>query len=104
MYRIIKKSDNSSIALVENLVYIKLQNNGRFIVTDEESAQGIVVNGRPYQLINKKKLNDTLEEIIIVNTNSGELITDIISIQDNTDDLMVDQEYRLTLLELGVIE
>lgn len=105
MYEIIKNDGtNTSLGLIDQPNFVSLQNNGCFTLTDEKLAQGVAINGVVYQIYGKKKLEGNHPEVIVVKRNSGDLITSINEIQSNTDEIIVDQEYRLTLLELGVTE
>jgi hypothetical protein len=105
MYEIIKNDEvGTSLGLFDTLNFIKLQSNGCFTLTTEKEAQCIKIEDTIYQIFGKKIINKDYEKVIIIKRDSGNIITSINEIQDNTDALVVDQEYRLTLLELGVTE
>lgn len=104
MYEIIKNDDNTSLGLIDQPRFVKVHDNGCFISCDENLAQGIAINGIVYQLCGKKKLDGEHIEVVAIKRNSGNILMSINNIQNDTDALIVDQEYRLTLLELGVTE
>lgn len=66
MYRIIKGGE--TVACMDRLTYIKKGENGCFILTDEENAQGIVAKNTPYNLMGKTPM-DGLEEVTVVEAN-----------------------------------
>lgn len=104
MYKILKKDDYTLLGLIEQPNFIKLQKNGCFNLTDEENAQGIVIDNQIYQLCGKNKLKGNYPKAKIIKIDNGEILASINEIQGNMDELLIDQEYRLTLLELGVTE
>lgn len=100
MYKIIK--DNTTIGFIDEPVFIKQLSNGNYTPVDKKLATGIVFDGNVYA-INDNTL-DGKENVTVVKMDSGSKIYEIEEIQTNTDEIIVDQEYRLTLLELGVTE
>ena len=100
MYKIIK--DGSAIGFIEEPNYIRLQKNGCFGLANKDTAQGIVHNGQVYHLLGTEPLEGK-ETVMVVPADAGEAIfTNTTNLAD-TDALVVDQEYRLTLLELGIL-
>lgn len=64
MYCIIK--DGVEIAAVDKLRYIRLnQKNGCYVLTTEEQAQGIAVQGTPYNLHGKSPM-DGLDTVFVI--------------------------------------
>lgn len=71
MYRVIKNQE--TIAIVESLRFIKLQDNGYYGEATEETAQGIVVNGTAYSLYVENPL-EGLEQVVYQEVDSAEYI------------------------------
>ena len=101
MFRIIK--DGAGIGLTENLNYIKKAENGCYILCPEPDASGIVFEGVAYHLLGRAAM-DELATVSLEETDAGTEITKAKSAVEDADALNVDQEYRLTLLELGISE
>ena len=100
MYRIIK--DGVSIGMTEAPNYIKKAANGCFNLCPEPEASGIVFEGNPYHLLGRDGM-DELETVALQEVDSGlEMMAQNESLE-YADAMNVDQEYRLTLLELGII-
>ena len=101
MYKIIKNGEQ--IAITEKLNFIKQAKNGVFYKCDEKEAQGVAINNTPYNIFGREPMavNDT---VIIIEVDGGQCIQNGDENQHETDTLVVDHEYRLTLLEMGVIE
>lgn len=91
--------DGNRIALVEKPNYIR-QDGDVYILCQESEAQGIAVNSVPYNLSDREPMPG-LETVVVVETDGGGRIYQGDLEQANTDELIVDQEYRLTILELG---
>ena len=101
MFEVIK--DGVRIALVINPTYICKSKNGCYALCSEGQAQGVVVDGVPYSIMGMSKMEDT-EVVTLCRINGGKIIQDGITQGNDQNELMVDHEYRLTLLELGVTE
>lgn len=101
MFRIIKAG--AGIGLTENLNYIKKAENGCYILCPEHDASGIVFEGVAYHLLGRAAM-DELETVSLEQADAGTEISKAKSAVEDADTLNVDQEYRLTLLELGVSE
>ena len=100
MYKIIK--DGEQIAITEKLNYIKQNENGVFVSCTELFAQGVAVNNTPYNIAGRAEMADC-ETVVIFEIDGGQSIENGEATQHEADTLIVDHEYRLTLLELGVI-
>lgn len=100
MYKIIK--NNEIIAFVDNPVFIKQLSNGNYSPIDKKQATGIVVDNTVYAF--NGFILEGKEDVDIEEINNGTKFYEIDQTQDNIDELLIDQEYRLTLLELGVTE
>ena len=101
MYKIIK--DGEEIAITEKLNYIKQTASGVFVGCTEKEAQGVAVKNTAYNLLGREPMNEC-ETVIAIEVDGGEHIKTGEESQTETDVLVVDHEYRLTLLELGVTE
>lgn len=101
MFKIIK--DGNEIAITEKLNYIKQNTNGVYISCNETEAQGVAVKNTPYNLFGRENM-DGCETVIAVEVDGGEHIQTGEASQNETDVMVVDHEYRLTLIELGVVE
>lgn len=101
MFRIIKAG--AGIGLTENLNYIKKAENGCYILCPEHDASGIVFEGVAYHLLGRAAM-DELETVSLEQADAGTEISKAKSAVEDVDALNVDQEYRLTLLELGISE
>lgn len=101
MFRIIKAG--AGIGLTENLNYIKKAENGCYILCPEHDASGIVFEGVAYHLLGRAAM-DELETVSLEQADAGTEISKAKSAVEDADALNVDQEYRLTLLELGISE
>lgn len=79
--------------LTEKPNFIRVHSNGCYILTEQSKAEGIAYHGTPYMFAGGA---------ICYEVDAGE---DILATERNVADhdaMTVDQEYRLTLLELGV--
>lgn len=99
MYKIIK--DGKTIAITEKLNYIKLSSNGVYVSSDEREAQGVAHNNTPYNLIGRAPM-EGCETVFVVEVDGGECIYTGDIKQTDADALIVDHEYRIILIEMGV--
>lgn len=102
MFKIIKASDGTVLALTEDVTYIKKADNGCYILCPEPDASGISYAGMPYHLLDRDPMGDDLESVILEPTDIGGWIMEAKAAIEDADDMNVDQAYRLTLLELNV--
>ena len=93
MYKIVTNTGETH--LTEKPNFIRKHENGCFVLTDEATAEGVAYHGTPYLFA---------DGTICYEVDKGDdiLITEK-TVSDN-DAMNVDQEYRLTLLELGLVE
>ena len=54
MYKI--TNENNVIGVVTTPAWVKMQDNGSFVLCDEEVAQGVVVNNTVYHVLGKPEL------------------------------------------------
>lgn len=104
MYKIVKASDGTVLALTEDVTYIKQADNGCYILCPEPDASGISYAGTPYHLLGRGSLGDDVESVMLEPTDIGSWVLTTKTAIDDADALNVDQEYRLTLLELGITD
>ena len=63
MFKIIKASDGTVLALTEDVTYIKKADNGCYILCPEPDASGISYTGTPYHLLDRDPMGDDLESV-----------------------------------------
>lgn len=102
MFKIIKASDGTVLALTEDVTYIKKADNGCYILCPEPDASGISYAGMPYHLLDRDPMGDDLESVMLEPTDIGGWIMKAKAPIEDADEMNVDQAYRLTLLELNV--
>ena len=93
MYEI--RKDGGVIALTEKPNYIRRHADGFYILCEEEDAQGVAYHGTPYMFA---------DGAICYEVDKGADILETEKTVSDNDAMSVDQEYRLTLLELGLVE
>lgn len=101
MYRVIKGGE--CIGMTEAPVYIRLAENGCFNLCEKEEATGIAFEGSPYTL-SGNPLMDGTESVMLEHVDAGTKLSDAETALADADAMNADQEYRLTLLELGITE
>ena len=101
MYEI--RKDDAVLALTEKPNYIYRHGDGFYALCDEAQAQGIAVNGKPYSLHGRTPM-EGCDSVLLVETDAGTLLVEARHAADDADALTVDQEYRLTMLELGITD
>ena len=101
MYKIIK--DGALVAQTEAPNYVRRQENGHFGLCEERDAQGIVHNGTVYHLHGREALEGQ-ETVVLGEFDAGAEMENTRTAVEDADAMNVDQEYRLTLLELGISE
>ena len=93
MYRIITPTGETF--LTENVYYIRVHKPGVYLLTDVNHAEGVAYHGTPYLFA---------DGAICYEVDKGADILEIEKMVSDNDAMSVDQEYRLTLLELGLVE
>ena len=93
MYKIITHTHETH--LTEKPNFIRKHENGCFVLTDEATAEGVAYNGTPYLFA---------DGVICYEVDKGADILETETTVSDNDAMNVDQEYRLTLLELGLAE
>lgn len=101
MYKIIK--DGGCIGMTEAPTYIKQAANGCYILCPEPEASGIAFAGTPYHLLGRESMED-VETVVLQAADVGAELAAINVAVEDADAMNVDQEYRLTLLELGITD
>lgn len=104
MYKITRTSDGGSIGMTDAPVYIKKAANGCYILCPEPKAQGICFADTVYNLLDRQPMDGVDDTVMLETVDAGKLqAAATIAIQD-ADTMNVDQEFRLTLLELGITD
>ena len=93
MYRI--TSPTGEQFLTEHANYIRVHKNGVYLLTDVNHAEGVAYHSTPYLFKDGAQVCEVDKGADILETEK--------TVSDN-DAMNVDQEYRLTLLELGLTE
>ena len=93
MYKIITNTGETH--LTEKPNFIRKHENGCFVLTDEATAEGVAYGGTPYLFA---------DGVICCEVDKGADILETERTVSDNDAMNVDQEYRLTLLELGLTE
>lgn len=99
MFKIIK--DGETIAITEKLHFIKQDGNGIYKSCSEKEAQGVAVKNTPYNLVGREAMNGCAT-VSVMEIDAGAHIQAGDVMQTETDALVVDHEYRIALIELGV--
>ena len=93
MYKIITHTGETH--LTEKPTFIRKHENGCFVLTDVNHADGVAYHGTPYLFA---------DGAICYEVDKGADILETEKTVSDNDAMSVDQEYRLTLLELGLTE
>ena len=93
MYRSITPTGET--VLTEKVNYIRVHKNGVYLLTDVNHAEGVAYHGTPYLFA---------DGAICYEVDKGADILETEKTVSDNDAMSVDQEYRLTLLELGLVE
>lgn len=102
MYKIIK-TNGDVVTVTEKLNFIKQGSNGIYYSSDEKDAQGIATNNKVYNLLGREAMANC-ETVVVVEIDGGACIIEGENQQTETDGIIVDHEYRLIMVELGVTE
>ena len=102
MYKIIK--DGETVAMTEAPNYIRMAGNGCRILCPAEEAEGIAHGGQVFHLMGRPDLEGAAATIMLEETDAGAEIQAAKLAAEDADGMIVDQEYRLTLLELGLTD
>lgn len=103
MYKIVDAKTGQIYGAVETVTYIKISDNGTYIVASPDEAVGVAFNSNPYNLIGHDEISGA-KTIVPIEFNSGDDIFKLNQAADDNDEMSVDMEYRLTMLELGLNE
>lgn len=101
MYRITK--GGAVVGMTEAPIYIKQAENGCYNICPEPQASGIAFSGVNYHLLGRDGMED-LETVMLEEVDAGMEIHAAKQAASDADGMIVDQEYRLTLLELGLAD
>ena len=93
MYKIITNTGEAH--LTEKPNFIRKHENGCFVLTDVNHADGVAYHGTPYLFA---------DGAICYEVDKGADILETEKTVSDNDAMSIDQEYRLTLLELGLVE
>ena len=101
MYKITKAKDDTLLGITEKLNYIKRAENGCFVICPELDASGIVFKGNPYHLLGKPEL-EGCDTVAADPVDGGAILWMNAKTLADNDAINVDQEYRITMAEMGL--
>lgn len=101
MYQIINTGTGAVLAMTERPNYITRADNGCFVLCRPEEATGIAWEGIPYALLGQE-LEGASGTVLLSEVDGGQELQALSETAADTDAMMVDQELRITLMELGV--
>ena len=93
MYKIINNTGETY--LTEKPTFIRKHENGCFVLTDKATSEGVAYHGTPYLFA---------DGAICYEVDKGADILETEKTVSDNDAMSVEQEYRLTLVGLGVVE
>lgn len=103
MYRIVSITTGAEIGVVDAVRYIKVGSSGSYTPAASEDATGVAVNGVAYDLMGHDEVKGA-DTVLVAEFDGGALVRSLGEVVEDADAMNVDQEYRLTLLELGLSE
>ena len=91
MYKIITNTGETHITEKPN--FIRKHENGSFVLTDEDTAEGVAYHGTPYMFA---------DGVICCEFDSGKNLSEQVDTNALTLEIEADHEERLCLMELGI--
>lgn len=74
MYEVIK--DKVVMAYVDQPVFIRLHENGCYVASSEEEAQGIAIQSVPYHILGRADLPGAVATVVISKVDGGILVAE----------------------------
>ena len=102
MYKIVK--DGAAVGMTEAPNYIKQTENGCLALCPEAEAKGVAHAGTPYNLLGSQPMEGVEDTVTLEEVDAGTMLPAMAQAAADTDALTVDQELRLTMLELGLTD
>ena len=98
MYRITAPSGETF--LTEKVTYVRQHKPGVFLITDQQRAEGVNYHGMNYLYKDGTQCHefDGADEIRRLSVENAELK----AVQADTDEMVIDHEYRMMMLESSV--
>lgn len=98
MYKIITQSGETF--LTEKVTYVRQHKPGVFLITDQQRAEGVNYHGVNYLFEDGTQCHefDGADEICRLSVENAELKV----VQADTDEMVIDHEYRMMMLESSV--
>lgn len=103
MYKLITNG-GESLGITEAPNYIRQSENGSYILCPEPEASGIAFAGNVYQLLGREPMEGSAGVVVPEEVDAGEEIHAAKLAAADADGMIVSQEYRLTMLELGLTD
>lgn len=104
MYKIKSTSSGADLGMTEAPTYVRKTSNGCFAICPEPEAQGICFAGTVYNMLGRQAMTGVENTVMLEPVDAGELQAAANTAIRDADAMNVDQEYRLTLLELGITD
>ena len=95
------KVENDSLhAYVNDIVYIKQQNNGYFTICEENNAQGVVLDDKVYQIFGRKPIvsEEEIDSVIVTKFDDYKYYMDKLA-----NDTELTLETQTALAELSIL-
>lgn len=102
MYKITR--DGETVAMTEAPNYVRKAENGCFTLCKEAEAEGIAHGGQVFHLLGRPDMEGAVATVMLEETDAGAELMAARQQAADTDGMIVEQEYRLTMLELGLTE
>lgn len=98
MYKI--QTPNGETFLTEKVTYVRQHKSGVFLITDQQKAEGVNYHGMNYLFKDGVQCHefDGADEIHRLSVENAELK----AVQADTDEMVIDHEYRMMMLESSV--
>ena len=98
MYKIITPSGETF--LTEKVTYVRQHKSGVFLITDQQRAEGVGYQGNFYLFADGAQCHefDGADEIRRLSIENAELK----AVQADTEEMVIDHEYRMMMLESSV--
>lgn len=91
MFKIMKET--TVIAVVGKPTYVRMQENGSFGLTSEDSANGVAVNGAVYHLIGRPEITGA-ESVVVVEEDDGQYAGNLTALVVDPTDLKNAEQFR----------
>ena len=98
MYKLIV--DGTCAGMIEKPVWVRHEKD-IYRLCNEPEAEGVAYQNVVYQLCGRKRMRGTEPEATLKECNAGELLAQAETALNDLAEMCLDQEYRITTMELG---